>query len=279
MKLKPLLIMVAPNGARRTKADHPALPMTADELAETARQCLAAGAAAIHVHVRDASGRHTLDAALYRDAIAAIRERTQGVMAIQITTEAVGLYSPREQMDLVRALHPVSVSIGLREIISDGEAEPARFFAWAGREGIAVQHILYDRADLDRFIDLRRRGILTEPTTPRLLFVLGRYAADQESRPEDLDVFLEGLDAHGLEGAVWSVCAFGRGETLALTAAIAAGGHVRVGFENSLWHADGSLARDNAERVAAIVEAAGRTGRSIASAAQAFDILGIARQQ
>lgn len=166
MKLKPLLIMVAPNGARRTKADHPALPMTADELAETARQCLAAGAAAIHVHVRDTSGRHTLDAALYRDAIAAIRERTQGVMAIQITTEAVGLYSPREQMDLVRALHPVSVSIGLREIISDGEAEPARFFAWAGREGIAVQHILYDRADLDRFIDLRRRGILAEPTSP-----------------------------------------------------------------------------------------------------------------
>lgn len=54
---------------------------------------------------------------------------------------------------------------------------------------------------------------------------------------------------------------------------------MRVGFENSLWHADGSLARDNAERVAAIVEAAGRTGRPIASAAQALDILGIARQQ
>ncbi len=48
------------------------------------------------------------------------------------------------------------------------------------------------------------------------------------------------------------VCAFGHGETAALAAALKAGGKARVGFENSLWNADGSLARDNAERVAAI---------------------------
>ncbi len=274
--MNPLLIMAAPNGARRTKADHPALPVTVAELAETAAQCLAAGATAIHVHVRDAAQRHVLDAALYREAIAAIRARTDGAMAVQVTTEAVGRYSPAEQMDLVRDLRPTCVSIGLREVFGAGEEEPAAFFGWMGREGIAVQHILYDRADLDRFADLRMRGVLADPA-PRLLFVLGRYAADQESRPGHLDVFLDGLGHHGLEGhAVWSVCAFGRGETVALAAAIAHGGHVRVGFENSLWNADGATARDNAERVAAIADIAAAAGRPLASAEQGRVILGFA---
>ena len=61
-----IAIAVAPNGGRKTKADHPALPLTPAELAATAAECLEAGAAMIHVHVRDANGRHLLDADAYR---------------------------------------------------------------------------------------------------------------------------------------------------------------------------------------------------------------------
>ncbi|MDX8534206.1 3-keto-5-aminohexanoate cleavage protein [Mesorhizobium sp. VK25A] len=277
MTVDPLLIMVAPNGARRTKNDHPALPMTAPELAETAAACLAEGAAAMHVHVRDEAGAHALDADLYTEALAAIRERTNGRMLVQVTTEAVGRYSPLEQMQLVRALRPVAVSVALREILRAGEAAASAFFAWTAEQGIGVQHILYDDVDLDKFVQLFRRGDFGDMRQPRLLFVLGRYARDQESRPEDLDSFLAGLERHGLVvGTTWSVCAFGRGETAALAAAIARGGHVRVGFENSLWNADGAMARDNAERVAAIARVADNAGRPLASAQQARAILGIA---
>ena len=274
MTTDPLLIMVAPNGARRTKQDHPALPMTAAELAETAAACLASGAAAIHVHVRDQAGAHVLDATRYTEAIAAIRERTDGQMLVQVTTEAVGRYSPSEQMDLVRTLRPAAISVALREILGNGEATASAFFAWAADEGIAVQHILYDSADLDKFAELYGRGSFGGIAQPRLLFVLGRYAPDQESRPEHLDVFLEGLERHRL-GAVWSVCAFGRSETSALAAALALGGHVRVGFENSLWNPDGRIARDNAERVAVIAGIARTAGRPLATARQARAILGI----
>jgi uncharacterized protein (DUF849 family) len=268
--------MVAPNGARRTKADHPALPMTAAELADTAAACLAAGAAAMHVHVRDEAGAHVLDAGRYAEAIAAIRDRTDGQMLVQVTTEAVGRYSPSEQIDLVRRLHPAAVSVALREILGAGETAASAFFSWAAGEGISVQHILYDGADLDRFAERHHRGDLGDIARPQLLFVLGRYAPDQESRPEDLDVFLHGLERHGLSAsAVWSVCAFGRGETSALAAALALGGHVRVGFENSLWNADGQIARDNADRVAAIAAVARTTGRPLASARQARATLGI----
>ena len=277
MTADPLLIMVAPNGARRTKSDHPALPMTAPELAETAAACSAHGAAAMHVHVRDERGAHVLDADRYTEALDAIRERTSGRMLVQVTTEAVGRYSPLEQIQLVRTLRPTAISIALREILRAGDAEASAFFAWAAQLGIAVQHILYDETDLDTFVQLHRRGDLGNAEPPRLLFVLGRYARDQESRPEDLDAFLAGLKRNRLAtDAVWSVCAFGRGETACLAAAIEHGGHVRVGFENSLWNADGTIARDNAERVAVIAGIAANAGRPLASPRQARAILGIA---
>ena len=47
------MLTVAPNGGRKTKADHPALPLSPDELARTAAECLERGASMIHLHVRD----------------------------------------------------------------------------------------------------------------------------------------------------------------------------------------------------------------------------------
>ena len=95
---KPLMIAVAPNGARKTKQDHAGLPLSPAELALTAAECEDAGACMIHLHVRDQQGRHSLDADLYRDAIAAIRKQVGDELVIQITTEAVGIYKPDEQI-------------------------------------------------------------------------------------------------------------------------------------------------------------------------------------
>src|SRR5215467_5824953 len=91
-------IAVAPNGGRRTKADHPALPITPDELADVAAASLEAGAAMIHVHVRDRDGCHLLDAEAYRAVIAAIRASVGDRLVLQITSEALGIYQPEEQM-------------------------------------------------------------------------------------------------------------------------------------------------------------------------------------
>src|SRR5690606_19967729 len=92
--LAPVPIAVAPNGGRRTKADHPALPITPADLARTAAECLEAGAAMIHVHVRDQEQQHLLDADAYRQAIDAIRAEVGQRMVIQITSESLGQYGP-----------------------------------------------------------------------------------------------------------------------------------------------------------------------------------------
>ena len=210
--------------------------------------CAAAGATAVHLHVRDAGGNHSLDPDLYRAAIDPIR-RALPDLAIQVTTESVGRYGPAEQMAMVRALRPDAVSLALREIVPDAAAEPEAgvFLAWLRDSGIAPQFILYAPEDVRRCIDLVERGVMPF-ARPFLLFVLGRYSSDGQSSPADLDPFVAALADRPFP---WSVCAFGRRESECALAAARRGGHVRVGFENNLHLPDGGLAPGNAAIVSA----------------------------
>lgn len=255
------VLTVAPNGARHGKFDHPALPVTLPELVETARACAQAGAEAIHVHIRDDAGRHTLDATRYHQAIRAIECATRGTILVQATTESAGRYRAADQIALLRDLRAPAVSIALREFVPDAAAEPAAAAAYADliRRGVLVQHILYCPSEMDRLGDLLRRGVVPDENLD-LLFVLGRYGSDRTD-PADLVSFLCRLQADSLwDQAEWSVCAFGQMETRALAAGLALGGKARVGFENSFLGADGRAARDNAERVAALTALRGRLG-------------------
>ena len=266
-----MILAVAPNGARKTKADHPALPITAAEIAATAAACREAGAAMMHLHVRDPEGRHSLDVATYRDAIAAVRAAVGRDLVVQVTSEAVGIYGPEEQMRMVRELKPEAVSLAVREIVPDAASETAAaaFLAWVAAERILPQFILYSDEDLRRFDDLVARGVV--PGDRQLvLFVLGRYTKDQTSEPRDLMPFLaaNSRDHH------WSVCAFGPRETACAVAAAALGGHARVGFENNLHLPDGSLAADNAALVAAVAEGLRAIGARPATADEARGTMG-----
>jgi 3-keto-5-aminohexanoate cleavage enzyme len=260
----PVAIAVAPNGGRRTKADHPQLPMTADELAATAAGCLEAGASMIHAHVRDRDGGHLLDADAYRAATAAIRAVVGDRLVIQITSEALGIYSPAEQMEVVRQVRPEAVSLALRELLPD-ESHEAGFMEFLGRlrrEKAMPQIILYTPEEASQLAALKARGLIPFDDIP-VLYVLGRYSAGQRSSPGDLLPFL----APGLPRfRHWSVCAFGARETACVTAGALLGGHVRVGFENNLFMPDGSQARDNAELVAAAAAAMGACGLRPATA-------------
>lgn len=264
----PATIMVAPNGARKTKSDHPGVPVTIAETARTAADCMNAGATAIHAHIRDADGKHILDAALYRELLDAIARECGDNIFAQVTTEAVGIYQPEEQMAVMRKLRPRGFSAALKELIASPEQESvaAAFYTWALKEEIAVQHILYEAEELHRFADLVRREVIPGDHHA-VLFVLGRYAKNLESDVEDLLPFIEALNASGLKAnSAWMVCGFGHSETASLTAAMALGGHARVGFENSLWHANGELAESNAARVqviASIAEHLGRDGQTV----------------
>jgi len=259
----PLILTVAPNGAYKQAADHPALPLTPEALGHEARRCRDAGAAMLHLHIRDAQGRHSLDVEGYREALRCVRAAVGDTMVLQVTSEAAGRYRPQEQTAMVRALRPEAVSVGLREIDQPelGDGGLAAFFADLARHGVMTQVILYDAADLRRWQALRSAGTVPDAAW-FLLFVLGRYSLTQTSSPHDLLPFL-----HAHRGPEpWAMCAFGDAEHACAAAAASLGGHVRVGFENNLRLKDGRLAPGNAALVAQAAELARCLGRPLATA-------------
>jgi 3-keto-5-aminohexanoate cleavage enzyme len=238
-----VVLAIGPNGSRRGKADHPALPVTKDEILSEAAAWRDAGASMLHLHVRDVDGKHSLDPATYRDVIATLRSTIGRDMVLQITTESGGIFGREAQMATVREVKPEAVSVALREIAPQDSqnGEFAEFIAWMLKEGIAVQIILYDRADLTRLVALARAGTI-DGSQLSVLYVLGRYAEDQTSKPIELLSF---LGTNGLPFRDWMVCAFGANESRCAALAALLGGHVRVGFENNLYLPDGRVAPDN----------------------------------
>ena len=240
-----VLIAVAPNGARRSPKDHPALPVTPEEIAETAIACAQAGAAMIHLHIRDESKNHSLDPVRYQQSIDAIRKRVGDRMLIQVSSEAAGRFTVHEQVAAMDKLMPDCVSLGLREYIrDDATIEPgAGFLERLYRNQTLIQYILYSPEDVHWYEQLCERGIIPG-NFHMLLFVLGRYGRET-ARPDQLNGYLDALQ----RPSPWMVCAFGPEEQQVMEEAIKCGGHCRVGFENNLELEDGRLAKDNAELV------------------------------
>jgi 3-keto-5-aminohexanoate cleavage enzyme len=267
---EPLVLMVAPNGARRTKADHPAIPVTPEETAEVALQCLKTGANAIHFHVRDGEQKHSLDTGLYREALSVLSERVGDQLVVQVTTEAIGIYTPAEQRALVRELKPSSISMAVKEFFPNQEESKASSeLVYEYLEAnCAPQFIVYSPEEVTTFNGLCDQGLIPKGKH-NVLFVLGRYTDNQQSDPKDLVSFVEANE----QDHRWSICAFGSQERACAALAMSLGGHVRLGFENSLWRADGTVARDNAQVIEEGVALAELLGRKIATVEEAGQLL------
>ncbi|WP_430474504.1 3-keto-5-aminohexanoate cleavage protein [Thalassospira lucentensis] len=266
----PFLIASAPNGARKTKADLPNIPITPAEVAKTAFECQQAGAGMMHLHVRDDEQRHSLDVGRYREMLAEVRAAVGPDMLLQVTTEAVGMYSAHDQMAMVRDLVPDAVSIAIREIAPiDADLNAVKaFFEFMREAEIAPQFIVYDTEDVQRFNQLVEIGVLPGEKFP-VLFVLGRYSDGQQSDPVDLLPFI-GSSSYISE---WMVCAFGALENACILTGAGLGGHGRIGFENNHLGVDGSPAGHNAELIAQARDGAGLMNRKIATGAQAKQIM------
>jgi len=261
----PSIIMVAPNGARKTKEHHPALPVSITET-------YAMGASAIHAHVRGENGEHVLDAGRYRELVEELKTQVPE-MLVQVTTEAVGIYSPRQRADCVKAVKPEMISLAMREMAGvDQDLDFAReFYEWCRGYDVHIQHIMYDDVDMARLLLLQKQNVIP-PGRLCVLFVLGRFLENREATPEDIEPFLK------LAGEIemdWFVCAFGSHEQACALSAIEQGGHARIGFENNLYHADGSVADNTAALVASLKTSAIAGGSECADGAAARKILGV----
>lgn len=265
---KPVLLAVAPNGARKLKADHPQIPLSSEDIAVTAKNCLAAGASMIHLHVRSTNDTHSLSAELYKQAITDTQKATDRGIFIQVTSEAVGIYSAEQQFKMIRTLKPAAVSIGICEIRHMDEQVISQHFNFMRDTDIYPQLILYNHYDLAMYNDWLDRAVIPGNTYP-ILLVIGKKVA-QGSFDNDI---LNPEFTSKLRASSWMVCAFGENEYQTGKLAAKLGGHIRIGFENNCLLKNGDTASSNAELISQMATYLKSQEYTLANIAQAKDIM------
>lgn len=253
------LITVAPTGAETAKADAPALPVTLAELVSTAQACEAAGAGMVHVHIRDEQALPSLDPVRLRDTVQALREQTS--LVVQLSTGG-SVRDPYDARLAVLDAEPDSCSLtcGTVNFGDDVFLNPWPFmselYALTQEREIVPEFELFD---LGQIAALRR--LLDEHGAP----YGGQVHCDlvmgvPGGIPGTLDALAAAVRALP-EGATWSATGVGRATLPVALAALAAGGHLRVGMEDTLTFTRGVPVRDNAqlvERAARLAELADR---------------------
>jgi 3-keto-5-aminohexanoate cleavage enzyme len=268
------LITVAPTGAETAKDAFPALPTTLDELVETAVRCEAAGAAMIHLHIRDADHRPTLEIARLSEAVAAVREST--TLIVQLSTGG-SVHDALDDRLKVLDAEPDSCSLtmGTTNFGDDVFLNPWPFvtqlYLQTQDREVVPEFELFDLghvASLHRLLDAHGLPFGERVHCDLVMGVPG-------GMPGTADALVAAVQA--LPGAVtsWSATGIGRTTLAVALAALSKGGHLRVGMEDTLSLARGVPVVHNAElvsRAASLCELAQRPAMSTAEAREFLQV-------
>src|SRR3954468_15981326 len=271
--VKGTLISVAPTGAESAKADVPALPCTVDELVSTAKACQAAGAALIHVHVRDDDARPTLDLGRGSAAVEAVREATALVGQVSSGGAVTDSYEARigvlDSNPDGASLTCGTVNFGADVFMNPMDLIERLYLAMREREIVPE----FELFDLGHVTTMRR--LLDKHGAPygdhvHCDLVMGVPGGMPGTVPA-LTAAVQALP----DGATWSATGVGRTTIPVMLAALAADGHLRVGMEDTLTFAPGRSVRDNAELVERAATLAEMAQRPPLTPDEAREMLGI----
>ncbi|GAA3448606.1 3-keto-5-aminohexanoate cleavage protein [Dactylosporangium matsuzakiense] len=271
------LITVAPTGAEIRKTDAPALPVTLDELVATARDCEAVGASVIHVHIRDDAADPTLDLGRLKDTVAALRAGSG--LIVQLSTGGA-VTDPEEDRLRVLEAQPDMASCTMGTVNFGDDVFLNR---WAfivdlhtrmQERGIVPEYEIFDLGQLTALQRLLDKHGLPAGGHVHVDLVMGvpggmpgtvAALAACESAIRDLPA-----------GTTFSATGIGRSSLPVLLASLAAGGHLRVGMEDTVTYAKGQPVESNAQLVARATGFARLAQRPPMTPADARALLGIA---
>lgn len=271
--MEKLIIAAAICGAEVTKEHNPAVPYTVDEIVREAKSAYDAGAAVIHLHVRDDNGKPTQDKDRFQVCVDAILAQCPGVIVQPSTGGAVGM-SDLERLQSTEivptpefaTLDCGTLNFGGDEVFVNTDNTIMNFAKIMKERGIKPELEVFDKGMIDIALKMDKKGLLEHPM--HFDFVLG---VQMTATIRDL-VFMVGSIP---PGSTWTAAGIGRNEFELAAATIIMGGHVRVGFEDNLYIEKGVLAKSNGELVAKVVKLADLLGREIASPAEARKILSL----
>jgi len=271
----PCIITVAITGSVPTKKDNPAVPITVAEQVESTHAAYEAGAALVHVHVRNDDGTTTSDPEKFARFLAGIRKHCPD-MIVQFSTggrsgmgkERGGMLHLRPEMASL-----TTGSVNFQKIIYENHPSLINDLASTMlTHGVKPEIEIFDLAMLYNAAKLVADGLLKAPV--HVQFVLGIPGALPADR-QVLDFELGQLQRM-LPGATWTAAGIGRHQLMVNEWTLELGGHCRTGLEDNVRFDKERLAASNAELVARVASIAGKFGRSVATPAEARRILGLA---
>ena len=272
-----LLITVAPTGAETSKDDWPQLPTTLSELVETAQRCEEAGAAMIHVHIRDDEHRPTLDLQRLTDTVDALHESTD--LVVQLSTGG-SVHDPLETRLKVLDAQPDSCSLtmGTTNFGDDVFMNPwgfvAELYQLAQEREVVPEFELFDLGHVHALHRLLDRYGLPYGGRVHCDLVMGVPGG----MPGTTDALVAAVNAMPEAVTSWSATGIGRSTLTVALAALSKGGHLRVGMEDVLTLAKGVPVEHNSQLVERVVDLASIAQRTPMSCDEARDLLQIKRR-
>jgi len=273
--MEKLIITAALTGNVPTRDQTPHVPLTPEEIAQDVSRCYDAGASIFHIHARDAQARPTLDLDVFKKTARLIKSRNPEAI-LQLSTGARAGKDWEARANPVRLLPEMASfttgSSNLPGIVYENAPDFIRFLADVFRDtGVKPEIEVFETGMINNALHLVKKGLLAAPL--HFDFVLGAPGA-MPGTVKNLVFLAESLPP----GSTWTVAGIGKAEIPLATAAIAMGGHVRVGIEDNLRLPDGILAT-NAQLVKKVVSIAREMGRDIASPEEARQILSLDPQR
>ncbi len=260
-----LIITAAICGAEVTKDQNPNVPYTIQEIAMEAESAYQAGASIIHLHVREDDGTPTQSRERFKTAIDAIRKRCPDVIIQPSTGGAVGMtdlerLQPTEVAEPSVGLdHPEMATLdcgtcnfGGDEVFVNSDKTIEAFGRIMIQRNVKPEIEVFDKGMIDTAIKMFSKGVILSPMHFDL--VMG---VQINATARDLAFMVHSLPS----GATWSVAGIGRHQIPMAALAIVMGGHARVGFEDNLYIAKGTLAASNGELVSKVIRIANELGR------------------
>ena len=267
-----LLITVAPTGAETSKEDCPQLPTTLEELVETAQRCQAAGAAMIHVHIRDDEHKPTLDLTRLTDTVDALHEATD--LVVQLSTGG-SVHDPLDKRLKVLDAQPDSCSLtmGTTNFGDDVFSNPWPFitelYQLSQEREVVPEFELFDLGHVAALNRLLNKYGLPYGGRVHVDLVMGVPGG----MPGTADALVAAVAALPEATTSWSATGIGRSTLSVALASLSKGGHLRVGMEDVLTLAKGVPVEHNDQLVRRVVELAKIAQRTPMTPPEAKDLL------
>lgn len=271
---RPVVITVAPTGAEVTRKEHPEVPYTPAEIAESACETAGEGAALVHIHVREDDGTPSGRPELFEETIRLIREgsdlitmvSTGGAIWMGIEERTTGLDAGPD----LAGVETGSLNFGDEAFVTT-RPQGLGIIERAASKGIPLEVEAFEVGHVAEAVRMLEAGEL--PTPLRVNLVFGVPGGIDPS-PEALAAMLRPLPPE----TPWTVTCVGRHQQRMLALGLLNGASgIRVGFEDAIYVAKGKLAGSNAELVRMAADMTRYLGREVATIPEAREILALDR--